>query len=219
MEPELKKKPPLLMGSRWVPPHGAAGSGAFLPPRQLRPLRTARAERGGGDWVEKEEGCGTPLPALTLSRQFTFSVGYTIFPQRAQLGFMAAPLPPQPPPRPPLGRRPRAAPLNKGGGGGRRGGGGARGGAAARAHPRASPRRPHARSRTPLHAQIAAPYTTRTPPRGCAAPLRDTTLRAGTRTRFAPRAAPRVASPPHPPPHRAVPHRNAARGAERQPGV
>lgn len=33
-----------------------------------------------------------PLPrvSLTLSKQFTFSVGYTIFPQRAQFGFIAA---------------------------------------------------------------------------------------------------------------------------------
>lgn len=30
-----------------------------------------------------------PVPGLTLSRQFTFSVGYTILPHRAQLGFMA----------------------------------------------------------------------------------------------------------------------------------
>lgn len=29
------------------------------------------------------------VPGLTLSRQFTFSVGYTILPHRAQLGFMA----------------------------------------------------------------------------------------------------------------------------------
>lgn len=29
------------------------------------------------------------VPRLTLSRQFTFSVGYTILPHRAQLGFMA----------------------------------------------------------------------------------------------------------------------------------
>lgn len=28
------------------------------------------------------------MPELTLSRQFTFSVGYTILPHRAQLGFM-----------------------------------------------------------------------------------------------------------------------------------
>lgn len=31
----------------------------------------------------------SPGPGLTLSRQFTFSVGYTILPHRAQLGFMA----------------------------------------------------------------------------------------------------------------------------------
>ena len=30
----------------------------------------------------------SPSPRLTLSRQFTFSVGYTILPHRAQLGFM-----------------------------------------------------------------------------------------------------------------------------------
>lgn len=30
-----------------------------------------------------------PIPSLTLSRQFTFSVGYTILQHRAQLGFMA----------------------------------------------------------------------------------------------------------------------------------
>lgn len=36
-------------------------------------------------------GCGpAPRPSLTLSRQLTFSVGYTTFPQRAHWGFIVA---------------------------------------------------------------------------------------------------------------------------------
>lgn len=197
-------KPPLLMGSRWVPPRGAAGHGAVTPPDSSD--RSARCGENAVEGMGERGGrYGTSLPALTLSRQFTFSVGYTIFPQRAQLGFMAAPLPPPPPPRPPLGRRPRAAPLNTGGGGreeGRRGRAGRGGGARppTRIAPPPSRALPHsfarALCRPPQCAQIAAaaaaPYTHPLPPSlhahahpAGARPL-CTTLRAGTRTRLAP---------------------------------
>lgn len=80
-----------------VPPAGGGGWNPGGDPRDNG--KTAGNEvRGGKSSIQmgKKNPKSLSPPAtcdragLTLSKQFTFSVGYTIFPQRAQLGFMAA---------------------------------------------------------------------------------------------------------------------------------
>lgn len=72
--------PPTPHDTALLPPPGIAG------PRRRGP-GPSRFPRAGA--LVGNGKHASPGPGLTLSRQFTFSVGYTILPHRAQLGFMA----------------------------------------------------------------------------------------------------------------------------------
>lgn len=72
LEPELKMKPPLLMGSRWVPPRGAAGHGAVTPPdssdRSARCGENAVEGMGERGDVTGRRSPRSPYPGSSPSR-------------------------------------------------------------------------------------------------------------------------------------------------------